>query len=81
MDPNLDNNLTKSRFSNFYINNKFKIFSFLIILFTVFISYIFLNINDEKNNSVAEKYIQAGVFLASGNKEKSFELFEEVILS
>ena len=48
MDPNLDNNLTKSRFSNFYINNKFKIFSFLIILFIVFISYIFLNINDEK---------------------------------
>ncbi len=82
MNPNLDNNLTKNKFSNFYINNKFKIFSFLIILFIVFISYIFLNINDEKkNNSVAEKYIQAGVFLASGNKEKSFELFEEVILS
>ncbi len=82
MNPNLDNNLTKNKFSNFYINNKFKIFSFLIILFIVFISYIFLNISGEKkNNSVAEKYIQAGVFLASGNKEKSFELFEEVILS
>ena len=41
-----------------------------------------MNISGEKkNNSVAEKYIQAGVFLASGNKEKSFELFEEVILS
>ena len=82
MESNLDNNLTKNKFSNFYKNNKLKIFSILIILFIILISYTFLKINAEKrNNFIAERYVQAGIFLASGKKEKSFEIFEEVILS
>ena len=34
----------------------------------------------KKNFLVAEKYIQASIFIASGNKEKSFKLFEEIYI-
>ena len=33
------------------------------------------------NNLISEKYVQAGIYLASGEKEKSFQIFEEIIIS
>ena len=42
--------------------------------------YIFYNIyQDNKNNLVSEKYIEAGLYLAKDDKTKSKKLFEEII--
>tara|TARA_B100000767_G_C19307628_1_gene346217 strand:+ start:59 stop:457 length:399 start_codon:yes stop_codon:yes gene_type:complete len=43
---------------------------------------IFVTINiKKKNNLIAEKYIEAGLYLASNKKEMSKNVYEEIILS
>ena len=46
------------------------------------ISTAFIKINNEKKNVlISEKYIQAGLYLASNKLEKSKNIYEEIILS
>ena len=43
---------------------------------------IFFNTQSKKNNSlIAEKYIQAGIFLSLEENEKSKKIYEEIIKS
>ena len=43
---------------------------------------IFLKINlEKKNNLIAENYIKAGIYLNSGEKQKSKIIYEEIINS
>ena len=43
---------------------------------------MYLNQMDKKKNKIiAEKYIEAGIYLASNKKEKSRIIYEEIILS
>ena len=66
---------------SFYNNNKLKIYSITIILLTLLILITFLKLNNKKKNDlIAEKYIKAGLYLTA-NKEKSIEIYEEIILS
>ncbi len=59
-----------------------KIYSLLLVLLIVAASYIFFTINHEKkNNLISEKYVEAGLYLTSKNKEKSKNLYDEIILS
>ena len=84
MDQELDNNKLelKDRIFLFFKKNKFKILIFFIILFIFLIIVIVQNIIKEKeNNLISEKYVQAGLYLSSGEKERSFKIFEEIILS
>ena len=53
--------------------------SFFIILAASFIIIQFKN--EKKNDLIAEMYIEANLYLASKNKEKSKLLYEEIILS
>ena len=39
------------------------------------------NNKNEQNKIIAEKYIEAGIYLASDKKEQSINIFEEIILS
>ena len=84
MDQELDNNKIdfKDKIFLFFKKNKLKIliFSIVLIIFSIFL--IIQNILKEKeNNLISEKYVQAGIYLASGEKEKSFQIFEEIIIS
>ena len=83
MDQELDKKIElKDKIILFLKNNKRKLIIFLLIVFTIIFSVIFIKINEEKKNILmSEKYIQAGIYLTSNNKEKSKELFEEIILS
>ena len=83
MDPNLENNKSfKDKISFFFNQNKFKIIFFIFTLLLVIIFFLFLNINNEKkNNLISEKYIQAGIYLSSGEKTKSIKIYEDIILS
>ena len=73
----------KDKLFSFYSNNKLKIYLFFLIILLIFISTIFLKMSAEKKNIlISEKYIQAGLYLSSNiNKEKSINLYEEIIIS
>jgi len=83
MEQNIDNKIElKDRLINFFIKNKIKIyfiFSFLIIIF-ILIGYLKIS-EKHKNSLIAEKYIQAGIYLASDKKALSKNLYDEIILS
>tara|TARA_Y100001958_G_C20954908_1_gene355988 strand:+ start:5 stop:514 length:510 start_codon:yes stop_codon:yes gene_type:complete len=81
MDENLDKKTDyNNRFINIYHKHKIKIYFLIAIIITISISSIILNIRQEnKNNLISEKYIEAGLYLAKDNKTKSKELFEEIV--
>ena len=66
----------------FFRNNKIKILISFFLIFLGLISYSLSQYNIKKTrNLISEKYILAGIYLSSGEKEKSKKLFEEIILS
>ena len=72
----------KDRLKNFYNNNKVKIYVILFILFTLTISvFLFQYKKQKKIYSIAEKYIQAGIYLSAKENENAKKLYEEIILS
>ena len=83
MEQNLENNLDlKNRLINFFKINKSKLLVFLIISALILISVVFFKVNNEKKNIlIAEKYVRAGIFLASEKNVEAKLLYEEIILS
>ena len=83
MDQNTEKKLEeKNNILNFYKNHKIKIYFMVFILLTIIITLIFFNYKNNKSNVIiAEKYIEAGLYLASKDKEKSKEIYKEIILS
>ena len=83
MNENLDKKAElKDKFISFSQNNKYKLILLAILILLASISFFSFNIFlKNKNELISEKYIQAGIHIASENKEKSILLFEEIILS
>ena len=83
MDQSLENKPEfKNRLINFYNLNKVKILIFLVILLLSISSTIFIKHNNNKKNIlIAEKYIEAGLLIASEKREDAKILYEEIILS
>ena len=83
MEQNLNKKMElKDKLVALYKENKLKIYSLVGILLIIFITIIFININNEKNNNlISEKYVQAGLYLTLDNKEKSKDLYKEIIFS
>lgn len=83
MDENLENNIDKkNKLLEFYNSNKIKILICLAIIISVGVFITFLNYkNIQKNKLISEKYIQAGLYLSSDNKNDAKVLLEEIILS
>ena len=67
MDNSVQNKIeTKNRIINFLNANKSRIFLLIFILLIILGSFIFFKVNNEKKNiAVAEKYIEANLFLSS----------------
>ena len=83
MENNIENKIElKDKINSFYKEYKVKII-LLICIFFIFLIIIFaLKINFEKKNKlISEKYITAGLYVASNEIEKSKQIFEEIILS
>ena len=83
MDQDTDKNLEfTNKLKLFFIKQKVKI---IIIFFTfILISIIFFAIKifqERENISISEKFIKANIYLSSENKDKSKELYEEIIKS
>ena len=81
MDENLDKKINNTnKFIYIYHKHKIKIYFLIATVLTISFSFIFFNIYQEnKNELVSEKYIEAGLYLAKDDVIKSKELFEEII--
>ena len=72
----------KSRLLDFFHKNRLKLFILISLIILTFLAFSFYQKNIKKKNSaVAEKYIQAGIFLANKNKADATLIFEEIIES
>ena len=80
---NLDQKIElKERIIIFYKKNKLKIIFFNIGFLILISAIFFIKFFEEKKNVTAsEKYIEAGIYLASNNEEKAKELYENIIKS
>jgi hypothetical protein len=83
MDQSIDNKIKfKDKLINFYKINKVKIFIFILILILLLISFVFIKFKKEKDNIlVANKYIQAGIYLAANEKNNAKEIYKEILLT
>ena len=83
MEQNLEHKTElKDRLIEFYKRNKIIIFSLVILILFLIATIIVVNVNYKKKNSIiGEKYIEAGLYLASGKKNKTTQLYEEIIFS
>ena len=71
----------KSKLRDFFNENRLKIFTLIsiVILISISIAYFqYSNIN--KNKLIAEKYIQAGLYLSSNKTEEAKKLYIDIIL-
>jgi len=83
MEQNVDKKIKfKSKVISFYNNNKVLAYSIIFILTLILIfSTILINNKNQQNKIIAEKYIAAGMYLASDKKVQSTNIFEEIIFS
>jgi len=83
MEENEKNKIEfQDRLKNLYRKNKLKIYIFFIVLAIVPIILIYSKISNDKNNHLlAEKYVQAGLYLASNKKEEARQIYEDIIFS
>ena len=81
MDQNLDNKKEfKEKLILFFKENKLKLLAFSAILILVLFIFLFLQLKEKKKNNLnSEKYIQAGIYLATNDLEKSKEIYVEII--
>ena len=83
MDQDTESKLDfKNKLINFYKLNKVKVYISIIILLITLVIVSFINYQSErKNKLIAERYVQAGLFLASNKKDNARDIYEEIILS
>ncbi len=83
MEQEIDKKIEfKDRIINFTKENKIKIYFISLLFLLSFITVIVMNIfKEKKNNLISEKYIQAGLYLASGKTIESKNLYKDIILS
>ena len=83
MDQDKENNIEFiDKLKLFFVEQKIKI----ILIFSTFISLLIIFavtmiFQERKNILISEKFIKANIFLSSENKDKSKELYEEIIKS
>ena len=72
----------KSRLIHFFDKNKFKFFILISLIVIAIFAFSLFQINVKKKNSlIAEKYIQAGIYLANKKNADATLIFEEIIES
>lgn len=72
----------KSKLIHFFDKNKFKFFILISLIVIGIFALSFFQINAKKKNSlIAEKYIQAGIYLANKKNADATLIFEEIIES
>ena len=83
MEENLNKNIKfQDKVKLIINNNKLKFLTFILLIVGTIISLILLNLNNKKMNGIiAQKYIQAGLYLVSNDINNSKNVYEEIIYS
>ena len=72
----------KSKLNKFYESNKILIFSFIFILIILYGSFNFyLESKEKKKILLSENYLQAKIYLESGDRNKAISTLKEVIFA
>ena len=72
----------KSKLRELYESNKILIYSSILTLIIIIVSYSYYQASKEKKKIfLSENYIQAKVYLESGNKTEALEILKKVIFS
>ena len=72
----------KSKLREFYESNKILIYSSILALIIIFASYSYYQVSKERKKILlSENYIQAKIYLESGNKTQALEILKKVIFS
>ena len=72
----------KSKLKKFYEANKIFIFSFIFILVILFTTFsLYLESKEKKKILLSENYLQAKIYLESGNRNKALDILKEVIFA
>ena len=72
----------KSKPREFYESNKILIYSSILTLIIIFVSYSYYQVSKERKKILlSENYIQAKIYLESGNKTEALEILKKVISS
>ena len=72
----------KSKLKKFYESNKILIFSAILILVIFFGSFSFyLERGEKKRILLSENYVQARIYLESGNKSEAKNILKDVIFA
>lgn len=73
---------SKDKILNIFNLNKKKIYiTFLILLFFTILTVFIKFKNERENTLIAEKYIKAGIYLSSNQKDLAKKTYEEIIKS
>ena len=72
----------KSKFKKFYESNKVLIYSFTSIIVILFIIFnLYLDNKEKKKISLSENYVEAKIYLESGNKEEAIKILKDIIFT
>ena len=72
----------KSKLKRFYTENKIAIFSTIVVLLILAISFSIYSINKEKKDALlADNYIEAKIYLEAGEKNKAKRILKNIVLS
>ena len=72
----------KNKLLQLFNRNKFKFFALFSLFFLIIASVVLLKEYDKKNNAlIAEKYVQARIYLTNDKKNDAKIIYEEIILS
>ena len=72
----------KSKLKEFYESNKILIYSTIFALIIIIVSYSYYQASKEKKKIyLSENYIQAKIYLESGNKIKAVKILKDVIFA
>ena len=82
MDQNENNNTLLDKLILIIKENKIKAYLVATILAaSIILSLLFVQYQNKKNSTIAEKFIEAGVYLSSNDNDSARQIFEEIILS
>lgn len=83
MNQNAGNKIEiKDRTISFFRSNKTQIYVLILVLATALTAFIFFKVSNEKKNlAVAEKYVNATIYLSTKENEKAKKLYKEIIVS
>ena len=83
MEENADKKIEfAEKLKLFFIEHKIKIILIISFFLLILIIFSIMKVNQERENIlISEKFIKANIYLSSENREKSKEIYEEIIKS